>query len=182
MPWTDVPGGNDPAHLSVLLALRHAAPLLRADFLVHQDHRRQGRVDPKQQPGQLGPTLRRQRAHGKLARDARRLVALTLALLGHAAAGLDLRAMRPAALRGLRRRARPDLERRPASALHRPGAAALRAMRRHDAAAQYHYPFENQELFKQRSPADFIAEGVDQTRGWFFSLLAIGTMLFNQPA
>jgi isoleucyl-tRNA synthetase len=48
--------------------------------------------------------------------------------------------------------------------------------------AQYHYPFENQELFKHRFPADFIAEGVDQTRGWFFSLLAIGTMLFNQPA
>jgi len=48
--------------------------------------------------------------------------------------------------------------------------------------AQYHYPFENQELFKQRFPADFIAEGVDQTRGWFFSLLAIGTMLFDQPA
>ena len=48
--------------------------------------------------------------------------------------------------------------------------------------AQYHYPFENQELFKQRSPADFIAEGVDQTRGWFFSLLAIGTILFDQPA
>jgi isoleucyl-tRNA synthetase len=48
--------------------------------------------------------------------------------------------------------------------------------------AQYHYPFENEELFKQRFPADFIAEGIDQTRGWFFSLLAIGTMLFDQPA
>ncbi len=48
--------------------------------------------------------------------------------------------------------------------------------------AQYHYPFENQALFKQRFPADFIAEGLDQTRGWFFSLLAIGTMLFDQPA
>src|SRR6202521_750678 len=48
--------------------------------------------------------------------------------------------------------------------------------------AQYHYPFENQELFKVRFSADFIAEGVDQTRGWFLSLLAIGTMLFNQPA
>jgi isoleucyl-tRNA synthetase len=48
--------------------------------------------------------------------------------------------------------------------------------------AQYHYPFENQELFKERFPADFIAEGLDQTRGWFFSLLAIGTMLFDQPA
>jgi len=48
--------------------------------------------------------------------------------------------------------------------------------------AQYHYPFENQELFKQRFPADFIAEGLDQTRGWFFSLLAISTILFDQPA
>ena len=48
--------------------------------------------------------------------------------------------------------------------------------------AQYHYPFENQELFKERFPADFIAEGLDQTRGWFFSLLAIGTMLFDQQA
>src|SRR3989475_249786 len=48
--------------------------------------------------------------------------------------------------------------------------------------AQYHYPFENQQLFKVRFPADFIAEGVDQTRGWFFSLLATGTMLFDQPA
>ena len=48
--------------------------------------------------------------------------------------------------------------------------------------AQYHYPFENQELFKQRFPADFIAEGLDQTRGWFFSLLAISTILLDQPA
>ncbi len=48
--------------------------------------------------------------------------------------------------------------------------------------AQWHYPFENQELFKKNFPADFICEGVDQTRGWFYSLLAISTMLFNQPA
>ena len=48
--------------------------------------------------------------------------------------------------------------------------------------AQYHYPFENEELFKSRFPADYIAEGIDQTRGWFFSLLAIATMLFDQPA
>jgi isoleucyl-tRNA synthetase len=48
--------------------------------------------------------------------------------------------------------------------------------------AQYHYPFENVEIFKQRFPADFIAEGLDQTRGWFYSLLAIATMLFNQSA
>ncbi len=46
--------------------------------------------------------------------------------------------------------------------------------------AQHHYPFENEELFKQQFPADFISEAVDQTRGWFYSLLAISTLLFNQ--
>ena len=45
--------------------------------------------------------------------------------------------------------------------------------------AQYHYPFENQEYFKKHFPADFISEGVDQTRGWFYSLMAISTLLFN---
>lgn len=48
--------------------------------------------------------------------------------------------------------------------------------------AQFHYPFENKDVFKARFPSDFIAEGLDQTRGWFFSLLAEGTMLFDQPA
>lgn len=48
--------------------------------------------------------------------------------------------------------------------------------------AQYHYPFENQELFKERFPASFISEAVDQTRGWFYSLHAIATLLFNKPA
>ena len=45
--------------------------------------------------------------------------------------------------------------------------------------AQFHYPFENEELFKQRFPADFICEGLDQTRGWFYSLLAESTLLFD---
>ena len=48
--------------------------------------------------------------------------------------------------------------------------------------AQHHYPFENKELFRQSYPADFIAEGVDQTRGWFYSLHAIGTFLFDDKA
>lgn len=48
--------------------------------------------------------------------------------------------------------------------------------------AQWHYPFENQENFKASFPADFIAEGVDQTRGWFYTLHAIGTLLFDSPA
>ncbi len=43
--------------------------------------------------------------------------------------------------------------------------------------AQYHYPFENQELFKSQFPADFICEGIDQTRGWFYTLLVISTFI-----
>ena len=48
--------------------------------------------------------------------------------------------------------------------------------------AQWHYPMETQADFKDRFPADFIAEGVDQTRGWFYTLHALGTMLFDQVA
>ena len=46
--------------------------------------------------------------------------------------------------------------------------------------AQHHYPFENKELFEQQFPAKFISEAVDQTRGWFYSLLAISTLLFDK--
>ena len=46
--------------------------------------------------------------------------------------------------------------------------------------AQHHYPFENKEVFEQQFPAKFISEAVDQTRGWFYSLLAISTLLFNK--
>ena len=48
--------------------------------------------------------------------------------------------------------------------------------------AQWHYPFENKEIFEERYPADFISEAVDQTRGWFYSLLAISTLLFDSAA
>jgi isoleucyl-tRNA synthetase len=48
--------------------------------------------------------------------------------------------------------------------------------------SQWHYPFENKGIFKDNFPADFIAEGVDQTRGWFYTLHAISTMLFGKPA
>ncbi len=48
--------------------------------------------------------------------------------------------------------------------------------------AQWHYPFENKEKFEQNYPADFIAEGVDQTRGWFYTLHAIGVMVFDSVA
>ena len=45
--------------------------------------------------------------------------------------------------------------------------------------AQWHYPFENEEIFKQNFPAQFISEAVDQTRGWFYTLLAISTCIFD---
>ena len=48
--------------------------------------------------------------------------------------------------------------------------------------AQWHYPFENKEKFEQNFPANFISEAVDQTRGWFYTLLAISTLLFDEPA
>jgi len=47
--------------------------------------------------------------------------------------------------------------------------------------AQWHYPFENQEIFAEQFPADFICEAVDQTRGWFYTLHAVSTLLFDQP-
>lgn len=47
--------------------------------------------------------------------------------------------------------------------------------------AQWHYPFENQEVFQENFPADFICEAIDQTRGWFYSLHALSTLLFDQP-
>lgn len=48
--------------------------------------------------------------------------------------------------------------------------------------AQWHYPFENMDIFEKSFPADFIAEGVDQTRGWFFTLHVLSTLLFEMPA
>lgn len=47
--------------------------------------------------------------------------------------------------------------------------------------AQNHYPFENRKIFEDNFPADFIAEGIDQTRGWFYTLLVLSTALFNKP-
>lgn len=48
--------------------------------------------------------------------------------------------------------------------------------------AQWHYPFENKEMFEENFPADFISEAVDQTRGWFYSLLAISTLIFGKSS
>ena len=48
--------------------------------------------------------------------------------------------------------------------------------------AQNHYPFENKESFEENFPSDFIAEGLDQTRGWFYTLMVLSTALFDKPA
>ena len=48
--------------------------------------------------------------------------------------------------------------------------------------ASFHYPFENKEFFEAHFPADFIAEGLDQTRGWFYTLMVLSTGLFDKPA
>ncbi|TSA19445.1 isoleucine--tRNA ligase [bacterium] len=48
--------------------------------------------------------------------------------------------------------------------------------------AQWHYPFENKDVFERAYPSDFISEGIDQTRGWFYTLHSIGTFLFDKPA
>ena len=48
--------------------------------------------------------------------------------------------------------------------------------------AQNHYPFENKEYFESHFPADFISEGLDQTRGWFYSLTVLAAALFDRPA
>ena len=48
--------------------------------------------------------------------------------------------------------------------------------------AQWHYPFENRELFAEQFPADYICEAIDQTRGWFYTLHAVSTLLFDQPS
>merc|ERR1712194_851017 len=48
--------------------------------------------------------------------------------------------------------------------------------------AQVHYPFENKSFFENNFPADFIAEGLDQTRGWFYTLMVLSTALFEKPA
>ena len=137
-----------------------------------------------------------------MAREQRRLGALARPLLGHAAADLALRR------RGLRRPRLHRLGRRAARAapaarcptdLHRPYIDEVvldcekcgGEMRRVESVidtwydsgampfAQFHYPFENEAEFEERFPADYICEAIDQTRGWFYTLLAESTLLFD---
>ena len=143
--------------------------------------------------------------HGRFGdwlREQRRLGAVARALLGHAAAGVALRSdgehdarasARFAELEELVGRARSRTRTGPSSTRSASRArTAASAMQRvpevidvwFDSGsmpfAQYHAPFENEERFEARFPADFICEAIDQTRGWFYSLLAISTLLFDR--
>ena len=192
------------AHLSALLALLEPADLLRARLLVRAHVGREGADAGAQRAGGLASARGRRGPLRRMAGEQRRLGALARPLLGHAAAGVGLRP-RPVPRRGdreLRRAGRalgqplPD-GLRSAQAVHRrvrlARARAAGTMRRTPEVidtwfdsgsmpyAQWHYPFEHEEEFAAHFPADFICEGVDQTRGWFYSLLAIATHGVRQP-
>ena len=153
---------------------------------------------------QLAPRPHQARPVRQVARGQRRLGAVPRPLLGHARADLALPRLRPRHVRRIGRRAvragRAAISdrSRPAPALRRRRHARLRRVRTAARAyrvepvldawfdsgsmpsAQFHYPFENDDVFHRRFPADFICEAIDQTRGWFYSLLAVNTLVFDR--
>jgi isoleucyl-tRNA synthetase len=145
------------------------------------------------------------RALWQLAGEQRRLGAGPRPLLGHAAAHLAERRARQQLRRVHRQRGRTGGKGRAqagrTSDLHRPyvdESDLARARRRDDAprqrsgdawfdsgsmpVAQWHYPFANQEVWERQKQADYICEAIDQTRGWFYTLHAVSTLLFDRPA
>ena len=152
----------------------------------------------------LAPRAHQARPLRQLARGQRRLGALAGALLGHAAADLGVR--RPRTARSASAPGRsptcasaaarsPTTSTAPTSTRSRcaarPAAARCAASGEtidawYDSGsmpfAQFHYPFEGEELFEERFPADFISEAIDQTRGWFYSLLAVSVLVFDQTS
>ena len=200
-PRSPRPPGAPPAlraQLSLLLALRHAPHLLRQGLLVRPDHRPQGRRAERQRGGHLASRSPQARPLRQVAREQHRLVALPRPLLGHAAPGLALRQRATTPWSAPARNwASWPAPTSPRLELHRPyvdevtfacpecGAEAKRVTSVIDAwfdsgsmpVAQWHYPFENRDMFEKRFPADFICEAIDQTRGWFYSLLAISALL-----
>ena len=192
------------ARLPALLALRHAAHLLRQDELVRAHHRGQGRAAGRQRGGRLVPastsstaasasgsrttSTGRSRASATGARRCRSGAARTARSTSLRRARCDeLRELRRHAARGpappLRRRRRARCERRAAATMRRvPDLIDVWWDSGCMPFAQWHAPFENQEEFEQRFPADYICEALDQTRGWFYSLLAVSTLLFGRSS
>ena len=195
-----------PPHLPLLLALRHAGALLRQALLVHPHHGRAGPPRPEQPGDPLGAGAHPGRPLRRLARRQRRLGVsrerywgTPLPLWVCELCG-DVTCI--GSYEELLERARPgttdqlyhdDGELDP----HRPYVDAVELGCEHCGGtkrrtpevadawfdsgampyAQWHYPFENSETFDLRFPADFICEGVDQTRGWFYTLHALATLL-----
>ena len=159
---------------------------------------RHARAEPADR---LAPRARARRALRQLAAGQRRLGAVARPLLGHAAADLGVRRLRRAPLHRLARgaaRGRRRAAAGPPPALHRRRHVGLhgRRLRRRDAPrqerrstpgttracmpfAQFHYPFEGKREVAEQFPPTFICEGIDQTRGWFYTSLAVSTLLFR---
>ena len=180
---------------------RRPAALLRQAVLVHRDVEAARPAARRQRAGQLAPRAHQARALRRLAREQRRLGAVARALLGHAAAGLALRgrqrarssgrfdeleeligraARRPApAVRRRRRRSRARSARADGAACPRSSTSgSTRARCRSRSTTRRS---RTRSASRSSFPADFICEALDQTRGWFYSLLAVSTLLFDQP-
>ena len=188
------------APISALLALRHAVALLREGGVVHPHDRTQGRPAESQRVDRVVPVPHQARALRQVAREQRRLGPVARALLGHAAAGVALRegttgawARWPSCASW--RATSQTICTSPTSTTSRLrcpdcGEEMRRVPEVIDAwfdsgampFAQFHHPLDNEELFEQRFPADFICEALDQTRGWFYSLLVESVLLFGQAS
>ena len=183
-----------------LLALRLEAPLLREGVVVHRHARpppRHARAEPADR---LAPRARARRALRQLAAGQRRLGSVPRPLLGHAAADLGVRRCDARHCIGSLAELREVAGALPQD-LHRPFiddvswgctvAGCDGAMHRvratidtwYDSAcmpfAQFHYPFEGKREVAEQFPPTFICEGIDQTRGWFYTSLAVSTLLFR---
>ena len=200
-----LPRRHDLAHLPVLLALSDPAPLLRADLVVRPHHRGEGASPRRERRRGLASRAHPSRAFRQLAREQRRLGALAGTLLGHAAADLAMPVDAPHGdriARGARhaRRSGPHGSRSAPPAIDEVvfacpecGEESRRVPEVIDAwydsgampFAQWGYQPElgrGEELFERRFPADFISEAIDQTRGWFYTLMAEGVLHFDSPA
>ena len=194
-----------PALVSALLAVQHAVDLLGQARVVRAHHRAQGRAAARERGHRLAPRAHQARPLRRLAREQRRLGAVARSVLGHAAARSGAATTAAPTRASARSPSSPSSRRRtsptstctaPTSTTSSSTARSARVVAAGGSspcstcgstpgpmpAAQFHYPFENQDLFERRFPADFICEAIDQTRGWFYSLLAVNTLVFAEVA
>ena len=191
------------AQLPALLAVRHRAAVLRAAVLVHQDHRDQGPAARGEREDQLAAAHDQERPVRRVAAQQRRLGAVADPVLGHAAAAVgvpvrarDVRSGRWPSWARWRSRTCPGSTRTgrtwTTSTFPCPedGLEAHRVPEVIDAwfdsgsmpFAQWGAPLRNLREFEEAYPAQFICEAIDQTRGWFYSLMAVGTLVFGHSS